>query len=158
QREADRVLLGRYAPPGVLVNESLDILHFRGKTSPYLEPPPGEPTTNLLKMAREGLFLELRSALVEAKVRHQPVRRERLRVRDNGHNSARDVNIEVVPVKPAGTEETCFLVLFEEALIAGSPAQAASASEPRVQEPPPPLDAFEHEVLQLRQELAATKE
>ena len=66
QREADRILLGRYAPPGVLVNENLDILQFRGRTSAYLEPPPGEPTNNVLKMAREGLFLELRSTVTAA--------------------------------------------------------------------------------------------
>jgi len=62
QREADRILLGRYSPAGVLVNENLDIIQYRGRVSAYLEPPPGDPTTNLLKMAREGLFLELRNA------------------------------------------------------------------------------------------------
>src|SRR6266850_2087489 len=62
-READRVTLGRYAPPGVLVNENLEILQYRGRTGPYLESPPGEPTANLLKMAREGLFLDLRVAV-----------------------------------------------------------------------------------------------
>src|SRR6185503_19445710 len=38
-READRLLLTHYAPAGVLVDENLDILHFRGKTEPFLEPP-----------------------------------------------------------------------------------------------------------------------
>src|SRR5205823_7271584 len=60
QKEADRILLGRYAPPGVLVNEHFDIVQFRGRTNSYLESPPGEPTSNLFKMAKEGLFLELR--------------------------------------------------------------------------------------------------
>src|SRR4029079_8698979 len=81
QKEADRLLLGRYAPPGVLVDENFDILQFRGRTSPWLEAPPGEPTITLLKMAREGLFLELRSALIEARTGRQPVRREGIRVR-----------------------------------------------------------------------------
>ncbi len=40
QKEADRLLLSRYAPPGVLVNEYLDILQFRGRTGAYLEAPP----------------------------------------------------------------------------------------------------------------------
>ena len=38
QKEADRIVLGQYAPAGVLVSESLEILQFRGRTSPYLEP------------------------------------------------------------------------------------------------------------------------
>ncbi len=53
QKEADRILLGRYAPAGVLVNSNLEVLQFRGRTSPYLEPPTGEASFNLLKMARE---------------------------------------------------------------------------------------------------------
>ena len=40
-READRVLLNRYSPPGVLINEDLEILQFRGRTSEFLEPAPG---------------------------------------------------------------------------------------------------------------------
>src|SRR5262249_26957385 len=51
QREAARLVLGQYAPPGVLVNSNLDALHFRGQTSRYLMPAPGEPTFNVLKMA-----------------------------------------------------------------------------------------------------------
>ena len=34
QREADRMLLDEYAPPGVLVTADLDILQFRGDTGP----------------------------------------------------------------------------------------------------------------------------
>src|SRR5256885_1007771 len=41
-READRVTLARYAPPGVLVNAGLQVLQFRGDTSPYLKPPTGK--------------------------------------------------------------------------------------------------------------------
>ena len=32
QTEANRVMLDRYSPPGVVVNEDLDIVQFRGKT------------------------------------------------------------------------------------------------------------------------------
>ena len=67
QREADRVALGEYAPPGILVTEDLDILQFRGRHRPYLQPAPGEPSFNLLKMAREGLYLEVRRAVEECR-------------------------------------------------------------------------------------------
>ncbi len=60
QREADRVALARYSPPGVLVTAELEVVQFRGDTSPYLAQPPGKPSTNLLKMAREGLLVGLR--------------------------------------------------------------------------------------------------
>ena len=43
QREADRIALNRYAPPGVLVNAEWQVLQFRGETSPFLRPPSGKP-------------------------------------------------------------------------------------------------------------------
>jgi len=54
QREADRVSLARYGPPGVVINSALEILQFRGDTHHYLAPPQGRASFNLLKMAREG--------------------------------------------------------------------------------------------------------
>lgn len=113
QKEADRIILGHYAPAGVLVSESLEILQFRGRTSPYLEPAPGAASFNLLKMAREGLFVELKSALAEAKTEHRTTERRGVRVRD-GHE-VREVNLKVEPVTIHGMSECCFLILFEEA-------------------------------------------
>ena len=66
-------VVGRDVPPGVLVNQDFEILQFRAETGAYLQPPPGEPTLGLLKMAREGLFTELRNALLDAKRTNQPV-------------------------------------------------------------------------------------
>ena len=156
-REVDRLLLGRYAPPGVLVNDNLDILQFRGRTGQYLELPSGEPTTNLLKMAREGLFLELRSAIEEARKQHRSVRRQGVRLRANGDNGdSRSVDLEVVPVRPPGSHETCFLVLFNDT--PGSGRAADTHGEAR--EPPSQASLIEEEreVVQLRRELAAIKE
>ena len=134
-REVDRLLLGRYAPPGVLVNDNLDILQFRGRTGQYLELPSGEPTTNLLKMAREGLFLELRSAIEEARKQHRSVRRQGVRLRADGESGdSRSVDLEVVPVRPPGSHETCFLILFNDTPASGraadtdGEARAASVS------------------------------
>jgi two-component system CheB/CheR fusion protein len=110
QREADRILLGRYAPPGVLVDENFEVLHFRGRTSLYLEQPAGEPTRNVLKMARDGLFLELRSALSAAVRQKQPVYTEAIRVRVDG--ALRTLDLEVIPVTPPGSGQPCYLILF----------------------------------------------
>ena len=111
QREADRVLLGRYAPPGVLVNEQFEIQHYRGSTAPFLETPGGQPTTDVLRMAKQGLFLELRSALTEAQATKAPVVREHLRVTDRGADL--EFTLRVLPVAPAGTTALSLLVLFE---------------------------------------------
>ena len=109
QREADRVTLNRYAPAGVLVNSELEILQFRGATSIFLAPAPGRASFNLLKMAREGLMMPLRSALNKAKKESQRVRKEGVTLKYD-EKTAR-VNIEVIPLK--NLKDRCYLVLFE---------------------------------------------
>jgi len=160
EREADRILLSRFAPAGVLVNENLEILQFRGRTSAYLEPPPGEPTTSLLKMAREGLFLELRRVLAEAKERNRPARRDGVRVRDDG--AIREIDLEAVPVSPTGGHGGCFLVLFHERVRSdgGSPGSAPAAPDADADAGAATGDRQQDGVdeARLRQELAATKE
>jgi two-component system, chemotaxis family, CheB/CheR fusion protein len=111
QREADRVTLNQYAPPGVLVNADLQILQFRGPTGAYLEPPTGKASFDVLKMAREGLMLPLRAAINLAKKENKTARKEDVRVKQNGET--RTVDVEVVPLR--NLKERCFLILFDEA-------------------------------------------
>jgi two-component system CheB/CheR fusion protein len=151
QREADRLLLSRYAPAGVLVNEHFEILQFRGRTAPFLEMPPGEPTSNLFRLASEGLFLDLRSAVNEAALRKEPVTREGVRLRRQ--DGVRTVNLTVMPVRPAGGGGNLFLILFED------------VTETETRQEVPATDAGNGESAQptveleaLRHELAATKE
>ncbi len=109
QREADRITLSKYGPAGVLVNAGLEILQFRGPTSRYLAPAPGRASFNLLKMAREGLLLPLRTALNKARKENQRVRQENVQIDQNGHSTI--ANIEVIPLK--NLKERCYLILFE---------------------------------------------
>src|SRR5438128_6535307 len=111
-READRVLLNRFTPAGVLINDNLEVLQFRGRTSRYLEPAPGTASVNLLKMAREGLLANLRAAIHSARAKDAPARSEGVEVKLNAHII--NVNIEVIPFVGA-TGERFLLVLFEEA-------------------------------------------
>jgi two-component system CheB/CheR fusion protein len=111
QREADRVTLKQFAPPGVLVNAELQVLEFRGSTGAYLEPSAGKASFDLLRMAREGLALPLRAALNRAKKEDRTVRQESVRVRQNG--GTRTVDLQIIPLK--NLKERCYLVLFTEA-------------------------------------------
>ena len=108
QQAGDDALLAKYATVGVIVNEQWNILQFRGSTGAYLEAPPGKASHNILKMAREGLSLELRNALHTAKSTNEAVRKEGIAI-DNG---TRHVNMEVIPLQ--NTIEVYFLVLFTE--------------------------------------------
>ena len=126
QREADRMSVNRFAPPGVLINAELQILQFRGPTSAYLQPPAtGKASFDVLKMAREGLLLPLRTTINKAKKENKIARRENIRINQNG--DTRTVNIEVVPLK--NLRERCFLILFEEAEKAARAERALPSGE-----------------------------
>src|SRR5256712_4596418 len=73
-------------------------------------------------MAREGLMPPLRSAIKKAKEENKAVRREGVRVAQNGR--PRMVNFEVVPL--THLRERCCLIFFEEAK---GGLQAVSAAE-----------------------------
>jgi two-component system CheB/CheR fusion protein len=111
QREADRLLLSLYSPPAVIVNADLDILQFRGDTSPYVMPAPGRASLNLIKMLREGLMVGVRGAITRARRDEVPVREDGLRVRSNG--GWRQVDVEVVPLHTKARGGG-FVVIFEE--------------------------------------------
>jgi two-component system CheB/CheR fusion protein len=107
-READRLLILRYAPASVLVDEALNILQFRGETGPYLEHASGPPSLNLHHVARPELLIEITPALQEARETGHEIHRGGLSV-----NGLRDVSIEVIPLRRA-SEERCYLILFED--------------------------------------------
>jgi two-component system CheB/CheR fusion protein len=152
--EADRLILSRFAPARVLINEDLDILQFRGQTGPYLEPAPGEATFKLMRMAREGLLLALRTAVNQAMRKNEAVKTQGLRVDYNG--TTRSVDLEVIPLKPGPTKERFYLVLFEEALPKASPP---SLHEPAAVEAPGKKVGIKDQLIsRLREELAALKE
>ena len=60
RKEVDRILLSKYSPAGVVVDDDLEVLEIRGKASPFLTLPAGKVSFNLLKLIPDtGLFLEV---------------------------------------------------------------------------------------------------
>jgi two-component system, chemotaxis family, CheB/CheR fusion protein len=148
QREADR-LLSRYAPAGVVVDDNLTILQFRGETDPFLRHPHGTAGLELLRMAREGLLSDLRDGVAEARAKNAIVRREEVQVRDD-NNSSRKVNLQIMPLNGGG-DLRCFLVLFEAA------SSEASATKIRLAESTE-ADESTVQIAQLRRELEVSRE
>jgi len=146
-READHVLLTRYTPPGVLINENMDILQFRGRTSAFLEPAPGAATLNLFKMAREGLLAELRAAIQAARKKEEAVRREGIRVTMDQNSIV--ANIEVLPFKATNGEQ-CYVILFEQA----PPEPPSKKAKPKPVKPEPESRRMQR----LKRELDSTRE
>lgn len=155
QKQADYFLLTRYAPPGVVVNDRLEIIQFRGRTGDFLEPPSGQPQTNVLKMAREGLVGHLREMLEAAKAQSITVRRQGVRI--SADPGARAINLEVVPLTGAtATAEHYFLVIFEE-LALHERAEGGPLHAPLTEGPRAAPGQLEEEVARLRMELAAAR-
>jgi two-component system CheB/CheR fusion protein len=154
EREADRLVLGRYAPVGVVVNAAMEIVQVRGRTGPYLEATPGSASLNLFRMAREGLQGALRQSVQQAVKRGTRVRTEGVRIKTNG--GTRDVSIEVLPMigTPDDAARRHYLILFFEATTRPTgPAPKASARE----RAPRPRTAIGREVASLTRELAEAR-
>jgi two-component system CheB/CheR fusion protein len=136
----------------VIVDETLTVLQFRGRTSPYLEPAPGMASLDLLRMLREGLLAEVRAALNRAKAENATVVTEGVQLIEATHGPGRVVRVEVIPFKVPPSGARFFLVLFQEAPAAIAPAAAPPVPEEMRQ------SAAEQQVGQLQQELGALRE
>ncbi|HUR29237.1 MAG TPA: CheR family methyltransferase, partial [Planctomycetota bacterium] len=160
QKEVERQILARYSPPGVVLDDALDIIQFRGDTSPYLSPASGKPTVSLLKMLREGLMVAVRGAVHKAKREGHAVREEGLRADFGG--GTREVDVVAIPLDGSDFPSGTILLLFEESaqsitararqmeaqvlarVSSSSKAQGATTNEP--------------EFSRLKQELSATRD
>lgn len=152
QREADRLLLARYAPPAVVVNDQMEILQTRGRTGAFLELASGKASLNLLKMARPGLLFELQSAVEEAKKTATETVRRNPRGENDG--AGMPTTIRVLPFRTPVQQQHNYLVIFEPmpaAVDAPSPPDAVPLSESERAEK-------EKQITQLRQELSASRE
>ena len=147
-RHVDELILARYGPPGVVVNERLDVVQFRGRTGPYLEQPQGEPQSQLLKMARPGLAGPLRLLLAQASRSTAPIRKERVTIEGAGPGHTCD--LVVLPLGASNGGEQAFVVLFEDR----PPAPPGPRGARRGAKAVPPAAASRA----LEEELAATKE
>ena len=127
----EQALLQQTVPSAALVNKQGDILYLHGRTGMFLEPAVGESgINNILKMAREGLRIELRTALHKAANSQETICSAGLRVKTNGDYTT--INLTIRPVAPrpelaegAGPEGApgvpLYLVILEHAAPRESP-------------------------------------
>jgi two-component system CheB/CheR fusion protein len=113
EREVEHLLVNRFVPASIVVNDQMEIVQFHGKTGAYLEPPAGQPSFSLAKMAREGLLIDLRAALNTAKKTNSTVRKAGVRVQSE--EGAREISLEVVPLRGPTAHERLYVVVFQDA-------------------------------------------
>jgi len=144
---AERALLERHAPACAVISADGDVLYIHGRTGRYLEPPAGEPSGSIHKMAREGLRLELSAGVRRVLAQKEAVRYERLRVRTNGDTSLVTMTIE--PMTGPDTVKGVLMVLFEDAPATGDVEHATSTES---------IGDREQRIADLDRELSAKEE
>lgn len=115
QKAAEEILLDKFSPAGVVVNEQMDIVYFRGKTEPYLQQASGKPTHNVLKMAREGLGFEIRNIIHKIKNlsgadKYDSAKKENISIKIDGN--LKIVSLEAMQLP--NMIDPFYLVLFHE--------------------------------------------
>jgi len=152
QSLADQLLLQRYSPAAVLVNDKGDILYISGRTDKYLEPAAGKANWNLFAMAREGLCYELTDAFRKALRLKDAVTRKNVRVGTDGGVQAVDLTVQAI-AEPEALRGLVMIIFTEVATPAETqaPAKGRPASSAR-------MAALERDLEQARQELQTTRE
>ena len=111
EKEADRIVIAHFAPAGLVANDNLQILQFRGNIAPFLSPSPGEASLSLPKMVRPEFAVELRTAVHRARGQETAIRKDGILIKRNG--DLYSASLEVVPFKGEAAEQY-FLVLFQD--------------------------------------------
>jgi two-component system CheB/CheR fusion protein len=154
QREADRLLLTRYAPPSVIVNSQMEIVQIKGHTGKFLELPSGKASLNILKMARPGLLVELQKTMEET--RQNGVEATKSNVRIGEDSDLTNVTLRVIPVRTPVHDQNNLLIVFESE--AGYPPRDVAAESSSVPLSDDERRQKDQQIAQMKQELAATKE
>jgi PAS domain S-box-containing protein len=159
QKTAERILLAQYAPAGVIVDDAMNIVHVRGETGPYLQLASGEPTFSLLRMAREGLVVGLRAAVLKARQKKTTISQQ-ASMEHNGRLT--DVTIRVIPVSGSSHTAPHFMVLFEDAASPAVPGRANGTEQQKTADDAKQAKTTSgrstQEISRLKKELAATRE
>jgi two-component system CheB/CheR fusion protein len=112
QTLADQILLQRFTPASVFVNEKGDILYITGRTGKYLEPVAGKANWNIHVMAREGLRNELPGAFRKALKSNDPVIIRNIKIGSNGEPNY--VTITVQRIESPEPKKEMVMVVFTD--------------------------------------------
>jgi two-component system CheB/CheR fusion protein len=131
QSLADRVLVQRFSPVGILCNDKGEVLYISGRAGKYLEPAIGKANLNVFAMAREGLRYDLSSAFSRALREDRMVSVRGVRVGTNGGTQAVDLSVHKLaePKELRGTMMIVVTDVAEPVAPVAKPSKMPRASE-----------------------------
>jgi two-component system, chemotaxis family, CheB/CheR fusion protein len=115
QQKVDRLIVDRYTPVGVVIDDKMQVLQLRGEIDRYLKLVSGAANLNLFNLVRSGLLIELRAAISQAQQQNSPVTKNGLCLEESDRSSL--FNLQVIPFNIPTTQERRLLILFEDAPI-----------------------------------------
>lgn len=150
QTVVNELLCAHYVPSGFVVDESGDVVQFRGDTAPFMAPASGDATLSVTRLVRPEWRVPLRTALIEAARTGQVVRRDG--VLDPGGA----FTLDVLPLTAReGTRYFAITIQQHAADAAPAGAQAATggAAAAREHELERTIEALSEELERARAEL-----
>lgn len=154
QSFADQLLLQRFSPPAVLVNNKGDILYISGRTGKYLEPAAGKANWNIFAMARAGLRFDLGNAFQKALRQKGAVTVRNLTVSESSGTHKVDITVTVIE-EPEALKGMVMIVFTDVAAPSEKKVKAGAKTAPVS---PARVLELEQEVRHLREELQTTRE
>jgi two-component system, chemotaxis family, CheB/CheR fusion protein len=145
-------LIEKLSPPSILINAEHTIVHLSDRAGRFLQVIGGEPTSNLLKLVRAELKVELRAALFRAAETHAPVQVTNVQLDLDGVPALVDIRIS-----PADDVSHGYLLVVLDARARGAetavqPTQAISAAPESI------VRQLERELEQVKTQLRDTVE
>lgn len=109
----ERLLLTNHTPTAIVVNAKGDMLYVHGRTGRFLEQTTGDVTTNILKIAREGLRLPLTRALHNVSIDRGTVEADTVALRNENEMYFVQLSISWIN-NPAASRDTFLITLTEK--------------------------------------------
>jgi two-component system CheB/CheR fusion protein len=147
----EQIFLERLVPPSAILDERGDVRFLAGKVSPYLQPPAGGPSVNVLDLARADIRPALGAAVRLAVAEHREVVREGLAVKlgDAWHR----FDLAVRPLPELAQPSPSFLLVFHEVRPPGEEDATAGADLEET-----PADGLAADLQLANEELRASNE
>ncbi|MBN2010138.1 PAS domain-containing protein [candidate division KSB1 bacterium] len=152
---AQKLIIEEYSPSHVLINDKLEILYFSGATEKYLNPPIGEPSFNILKLARPEIVIKLSTTLHKAIKNRSSVIHKNVIIEYHGSFHAFDIIVR--PMNESTANKGIFIVIFSEKNMQNKMNKKAT-TVPQAQDDNQRVAALELELNSTKEFLQATIE
>lgn len=138
----------------MVADEKGNILYVHGDTGSYLRPAPGQATLNIVEMAREGLQLHLRNAIIAAATENEATLSHEVQVKSNGEFHA--VSFSVRSMSGPDSRQKLLLISFQDAVspASGKRGKAVTPGKAELQR----IEEVERELAYTKENLQATIE